>query len=86
MESITYGSITNLNLISRIFIEYQGVSYNLMTMKGSLIYVDDSPIHGKGLFAKKYIGAGEIIGILDVVPASTDGEHILWIKEICGIH
>ena len=86
MESITYGSITNLNPISRIFIEHQGVSYNLMTMKESLIYVDDGPIHGKGLFARKYIGVGELIGVLGGVPTSTDGEHVLWIKEICGIH
>ena len=34
-----------------------------------------SSIHSKGLFARKYIGAGEIIGVLDGVPASDDGEH-----------
>jgi len=38
-----------------------------MKMKESLIYVDDSRIHGKGLFAQKYIGAGELIGILNGV-------------------
>ena len=57
-----------------------------MTMKETLIYVADSPIHGKGLFARKYIGAGEIIGVLDVVPTSTDGEHVLWIDEDNGFH
>ena len=36
-----------------------------MSMKEPLFYVADSPIHGKGLFAKKYIGAGELIGVLD---------------------
>ena len=46
-----------------------------------LIYVDDSQIHGTGLLARKYIGAGEIIGVLDGVPTSTDGEHVLWIDE-----
>jgi len=49
-------------------------------MKESLFYVDDSPIHGKGLFARKYIGAGEIIGVIDLeVCALTDispGEEI----------
>jgi hypothetical protein len=40
---------------------------NLMSMKDSLFYVDDSLIYGKGLFASKYIGAGEIIGVLDGV-------------------
>ena len=46
-----------------------------MSMKESLIYVADSQIHGKGLFARKYIGAGVIIGVLGGVPTSNDGEH-----------
>ena len=46
----------------------------------------DRPIHGKGLFARKHIGAGELIGILDGVPTSTDGEHVLWLGEENGIH
>ena len=57
-----------------------------MSMKDSLFYVDDSPIHGKGLFARKYIGAGEIIGVLDAVATSTDGEHVLWIDDDNGFH
>jgi len=48
-----------------------------MSIKESLIYVDNSPIHGKGLFARKHIGAGELIGVLDGVPTSTDGEQVL---------
>ena len=55
-------------------------------MKDSLFYVDDSPIHGKGLFARKYIGADEIIGVLDGVPTSTDGEHVLWVDDENGFH
>ena len=46
-----------------------------MSMKDSLSYVDDSLIHGNGLFARKYIGAGEIIVVLDGIPTSTDGAH-----------
>jgi SET domain-containing protein len=57
-----------------------------MGMTESLFYVADSPIHGKGLFASQYIGAGELIGVLDVVPTSTDGEHVLWIDESRGFH
>ena len=52
-----------------------------MSMTESLFYVADSQIHGKGLFARKYIGAGEIIGVLDGVPTSMDGEHVLWLDE-----
>ena len=57
-----------------------------MSMKESLIYVDDSPIHGKGLFARKHIDVGELIGVLDSVPTSTDGEHVLWLDEGNGFH
>jgi SET domain-containing protein len=57
-----------------------------MGMTESLFYVADSPIHGKGLFARKYIGAGEIIGRIDGVPTSTDGEHVLWVDDENGFH
>ena len=57
-----------------------------MSEKKSLIYVDDSTIHGKGLFARKKIKAGDIIGVVDGVPTSTDGDHVLWIDDRQGIH
>ena len=52
-----------------------------MSKTKSLIYVDDSPIHGKGLFARRYIGAGELIGILDGAPTLTEGDEVLWLDE-----
>lgn len=55
-------------------------------MKKILTYVDDSPIHGKGLFAQKHIDAGKLIGVLKGVPTSTDGEHVLWLDENNAIH
>jgi hypothetical protein len=54
-------------------------------MNTSLIYVDDSAIHGKGLFARHYIKAGEIIGVIDGIPTSTNGEHVLWLDEKSAI-
>ena len=39
--------------------------------------IADSPIHGKGLFARKHIGAGEIVGVLDDVPTSTVSRQLL---------
>ena len=33
-------------------------------MSDSIVYVDDSPIHGKGLFAKSFIPAGMVIGVV----------------------
>lgn len=50
-----------------------------------LVYVADSPIHGKGLFAKRHIVAGEIIGLIQGVPASEDGAHVLWVDGKNGI-
>lgn len=57
-----------------------------MGMSDSLVCVADSPIHGKGLFALKHIGAGELIGVLDGIPTSTDGEHVLWLDAENGFH
>lgn len=48
------------------------------------LYVADSPIHGKGLFAKTCIPAGVIIGVIEGEPASEDGEHVLWLDEQHG--
>jgi len=50
-----------------------------------LVYVADSPIHGKGLFAKRHIAAGELIGVLRGVPTSEDGAHVLWVDGKTGI-
>jgi hypothetical protein len=57
-----------------------------MDMNESLVYVDDSPIHGKGLFARHHIKAGETIGIIDGIPTSANGEHVLWLDGKTGIH
>jgi len=67
-------------------VEIKGVHHTLLNMEKTLIYVADSPIHGKGLFARKHIGAGELIGVLDGVPTLKDGEHVLWLDEENGFH
>jgi SET domain-containing protein len=56
-----------------------------MDINQSSVYVDASPIHGKGLFARHHIKAGEIIGIIDGIPTSTNDEHVLWLDEKIGI-
>ncbi|MGD2074431.1 MAG: SET domain-containing protein [Gammaproteobacteria bacterium] len=48
------------------------------------VYVDDSPIHGKGLFAKSLIPAGAVIGTLRGEYTSTDGDHVLWLDDDTG--
>jgi hypothetical protein len=49
------------------------------------IYVADSAIHGKGLFANTTIPGGATIGWLNGKPCSTDGDYVLWISEREGI-
>ena len=55
-------------------------------MSKSKTYVDDSAIHGKGLFAKKAIKAGEVIGTVEGKKTRKDGPHVLWLTEKTGFH
>lgn len=49
-------------------------------------YVADSPIHGKGLFAKAPIKAGELIGMVQGKKTRQNGDHVLWVNDEYGIH
>ena len=44
------------------------------------IYVADSPVHGKGLFASSRIAAGSVIGNIKGIPSKKDGSHVLWLS------
>lgn len=46
-----------------------------------LVYVAESDIHGKGLFARRTIQAGEYIGEFKGPEVTQDGEHVLWTWE-----
>lgn len=50
-------------------------------MDHPLVYVKESVIHGKGLFAKQMIKAGAIIGEITGTPAAHDGPYVLWLDE-----
>jgi hypothetical protein len=50
-------------------------------VENSKVYVKDSSIHGKGLFAKKTIKAGSIIGELEGKPSKKDGPYVLWLDD-----
>jgi len=45
------------------------------------VYVEQSTIHGKGLFARRTIKKGEYIGTFEGPPAKRDGSHTLWIYD-----
>jgi SET domain-containing protein len=49
-----------------------------------LTYVDDSAIHGKGLFARQPITEGTVIGRLKGRETADDGMHVLWLNENTG--
>jgi len=55
-------------------------------MSDSKVYVGDSPIHGKGLFAKSFIPEGTVIGVVQGEPARADGPHVLWVDDENGFH
>ena len=44
-----------------------------------MIYVRESAIHGRGLFAAESIAEGTIIGRIDGRPTDQDGLYVLWI-------
>jgi len=49
-----------------------------------LTYVDDSPIHGKGLFARSLIPKNTVIGHLEGRHTAQDGIYVLWLDEKNG--
>ena len=55
-------------------------------MSDSIVYVGDSPIHGKGLFARTFIPSGTVIGVVQGCYTKDDGDHVLWIDESKRFH
>lgn len=45
-----------------------------------LCCVADSPIHGRGLFARRDIPKGTLIGHYDGRQTRDDGMHVLWVE------
>jgi len=45
------------------------------------VYVKESLIHGKGLFAQRRIKKDEVIGHFQCRPVQNDGEHVLWVDD-----
>lgn len=47
-------------------------------------YVDDSPIHGRGLFARQPIPPGTFLGEYDGPLTAENGMHVLWTQDDDG--
>jgi len=49
------------------------------------IFVADSKLHGKGLFAAERIKADTVLGRLVGMPSYEDGIYVLWITDDIGL-
>ena len=47
-------------------------------------YVATSPIHGKGLYARRALAEGEYLGEYDGPTVTENGMHVLWVEEDDG--
>lgn len=53
-------------------------------MPSARTYVDDSLIHGRGLYAAEPIPEGTYIGTFKGPPAQRNGSHVLWLMDADG--
>ena len=51
-----------------------------------LVYVADSEVHGKGMFAAVDIKKNTLIGELLGTPTREDGTYVLWLTKKLGLH
>ncbi|MFP1680024.1 SET domain-containing protein [Alloalcanivorax sp. C16-2] len=59
---------------------------SVMTMakpfvRKDLVEVKESPIHGRGLFARAAIPRDTVLGVLKTKPARGDGPYVLWLDD-----
>ena len=59
----------------------QRINQTQLATEHPLVFVKQSEIHGNGLFAKKNIKAGEIIGEVKGKPTKKDGPYVLWLDN-----
>jgi hypothetical protein len=50
----------------------------------NLYYIDESDIHGKGLFSRVEIRVGDYMGTYDGPVVSDNGSHVLWVENDGG--
>lgn len=55
-------------------------------MSDKNVFVNNSAIHGRGLFAKSFIPEGTHLGTIKGEHTNTDGDHVLWLDSKTGFH
>ena len=59
-------------------------SIKLTETEAEFFYVEDSEIHGKGLFARTSIEAGTYLGDYEGPETTDNGMHVLWTETEDG--
>lgn len=49
-----------------------------------LVFVQRSPIHGRGLFAAQALNTGQLIGFYEGREVEENGTYVLWIEDEPG--
>ena len=57
------------------------MTIKLSEIEAIFFYVEDSAIHGKGLFAKTEIKAGTYLGDYEGPTTNENGMHVLWTED-----
>jgi len=53
-------------------------------LNNPLVFIERSPIHGRGLFATKDLTTGAMIGVYEGPVVEEDGVYVLWVEDIPG--
>jgi len=57
----------------------------LLTNDNIRLHVGNSPIHGKGLFARGAIKQGTVLGKIRGIKTVHDDAYVLWLDEFTGV-
>ena len=49
--------------------------------RNPLVFVQKSPIHGRGLFAARALSEGEMVGFYEGPVVDEDGRYVLWVED-----
>jgi len=49
-----------------------------------LVFIERSPIHGRGLFATTDLATGAMIGVYEGPVVEEDGMYVLWVEDTPG--
>ncbi len=60
------------------------MTIKLNTNEAQFFYVEDSEIHGKGLFARTEIKVGTYLGDYEGPETTDNGMHVLWTEDEDG--